>query len=92
MMHLHGKLGARFDVQELHLKAGTDVEGRKKSPRPVVAHVLLMFLTLGRLELGDERTDVLRLGPVGDQDGVGRIDDDRSFTPMVETSPRSECT
>ncbi len=77
MMHLQGKLGTGFDVQSLTWKRGTNVEGGKKSPRPVVADVLLMFLAVGRLELGDQRTDVLRLGPVGDQDGVGRIDDDQ---------------
>ena len=73
-------------------KRGPMFERLEVAPGPIVAEVLLLLLAVRVLEACDDLGDVLRAVLVGDEQRIGRIDDDRSLTPIVATSDLSECT
>ena len=66
VVHLHGQLAAGLHVQELHLETRTDVQCLEEAPGPVVAEMLLLFLPVRELELGDDLRHLLRSRLVGD--------------------------
>ena len=63
-------------MQQLDLKARTDVEGLEVTPRPIVTQMLFLLLAVGLLEALDDFRDVLCAVLVGDEQSVGRIDND----------------
>ena len=77
MVHLHGQLAAGIDVQQLDLEARADVEALEEAPRAVGADVALLLTAAGLLESLDDLGDVLRAGPVSDQQCVRRVDNDQ---------------
>ena len=76
MVHLHRQLAAGLDVQKLDLKARADAERLEVAPRPVVSEVLLLLLAVRLLQALHDLRDVLRAALVGDEQRVGRVDDD----------------
>lgn len=43
MVHLHGELATRLDMQFLHLEASPQGHGLEIAPRPVVPEMLLLL-------------------------------------------------
>ena len=76
MVHLHGKLAAGLDVQQLDLEARPDIERLEVAPGPIVAEVLLLLLAVRLLQAFDDRRNFLRAVLVGNEQRIGRIDDD----------------
>ena len=77
MVHLHGELAAGLDVQQLHLEARPDIQRLEEAPGPEVAKMLLLLLAVRLAQLGDDLRHLLRARLVGNQQRVGRIDDDQ---------------
>ena len=87
VMHLHGELAARFDMQQLHLKSGTERQRLEIAPGPIAPQVLLMLLAVRPFQARNDLRNVLRARLVGDQQGIGRIDDDE----VCNADRRDEC-
>ena len=79
MVHLHGKFAAGLDVQQLDLEARPDVQRLEVAPGPIVAEVLLLLLAVRLLQACDDRRNFLRPVLVGNEERIGRIDNDRGF-------------
>ena len=91
MVHLHGQLAARLDVQQLHLEARADVERLEMPPGPVVPEVLLLLLAAALAQALDDLGDVLRALAVGHQQRVGRVDDDEIAARRWSPPAPSRC-
>ena len=66
-------------MQELHLETIAGAQLLEKAPRTVAPDVLRVLLAVELLEARDDTRHVLRAALIGDQQRVGRVDDDEAF-------------